>query len=272
LHPVRPKVKENYVRELLKDLNIQWSISRPDIAIIIGGDGTFANYAKNLRIPMLFVSVPDPNTLGSKARLAETNIQELKKSVARIQEGKFYLEGRKLLRVTFNKKHSVVFTDIYLERGDFGGCLRYSLTVRGRDKNEKKFSDYCIGNGVVISTSIGATGYFSYPQRLLSKGAKRDLSFANDRIGVCHINPFFFERRLWRSNHSYRKDGDNNNNPTPEIQYTVPFGSLISISLERPNKAFLYGISETSKGVEISNKVTVFINASNRAAKIIRLK
>lgn len=162
----------------------------------------------------------------------------------------------------------MVFTDIYLERGDFGGCLRFSLTVENTDKNERYFSDYCIGNGVVISTSIGATGYFSYPQRLLLKGPKKDLAFADDRIGICHINPYFFERRLWRLNHP----DDYGNGMPSGIQYTVPFGSAIRINLERPNKAFLYGISETSKGTEISNKMTVYVNALNRAAKIIRLK
>jgi NAD+ kinase len=204
--------------------------------------------------------------LGSKARLAEINIQDLKESIAKLQKSKFYVEERKLLRVTFNKIRSMAFTDIYLERGDFGGCLRYSLTVKNMDKNEKNFSDYCIGNGVVISTSIGATGYFSYPQRLLLKGAKKDFTFANDRIGICHINPYFFERRFWRSNHP--RDDDT----PPRIQYTVPFGSVIKINLERPNKAFLYGISETSKGRVISSKMTVYVSASNRAAKIIRLR
>jgi hypothetical protein len=43
----------------------------PDIALVVGGDGTFGYYGKKLQIPMLFVGVIDKDIMGSKARLAE---------------------------------------------------------------------------------------------------------------------------------------------------------------------------------------------------------
>ncbi len=260
LHPSRPKIGINYIQELVNDLDLTWSSKEPDIAIIVGGDGTFGYYARRLMIPMLFVGISDPNPLGSKARLAEIFLENLKGSIKRLQKGQFYIKRIRLLDVSFKKKHWLVFTDIYLERGNFGGCLRYTLTVESKGKRGKKFSDYCIGNGVIISTSIGASGYFSYPQRLASKNAKNYFAFGYDKIGICHINPYFFDRRSSRSN-----------NMPLGMQYTVPMEAAIKIKLERPTTAYLYGLRKGSKGVLIENETPIHVMASNYYSKIIKI-
>lgn len=264
LHPVRPKIQRNRIQKLLKDLGVPRSSNKPDIAIIVGGDGTFGYYARRLMIPMLFVGVSDVHLLGSKARLAEIFLETLPESITKLQKGQYYLENRRLLCVTIRKICRMVFTDVYLERGDFGGCLRYSLTVKTEGKNGQTFTDYCIGNGVIISTSIGASGYFSYPQRLISEKVSNNFKFDASKIGICHINPYFIDRKLRRSN-------SKSNRPFG-MQFTVPIESAIRIKLVRPSKAFLYGISRGSNGVEIGKETIVNVRASERSVNIIRLK
>jgi hypothetical protein len=53
--------------------------------------------------------------------------------------------------------------------------MRYLVTIKGGKKDEQKIIDYGIGNGVIISTSIGSSGYFSYPQRIKSEKVSREL-------------------------------------------------------------------------------------------------
>jgi NAD kinase len=103
LHPTRPKIGINYVQKLVKDLDLTWSSKEPDIAIIVGGDGTFGYYARRLMIPMLFVGVSDPNPLGSKARLAEIFLENLKGSIKRLQKRQYYIKRMRLLDVSFKK-------------------------------------------------------------------------------------------------------------------------------------------------------------------------
>ncbi len=49
-----------------------YSPSAPDVAIVVGGDGTFGYYGRILTVPMLFVGVKESDILGKRARLAET--------------------------------------------------------------------------------------------------------------------------------------------------------------------------------------------------------
>jgi hypothetical protein len=55
---------------VFQSVNITYSEKDPDIAIVIGGDGTFGYYGRIPCIPMLFVGVNDSDILGSKANLA----------------------------------------------------------------------------------------------------------------------------------------------------------------------------------------------------------
>ena len=47
-----------------------------------------------------------------------------------------------------------------------------------------EFTDYAIGNGVIISTATGSSGYYSYPQRI-GPGATpaHRAQFTNNKLG-----------------------------------------------------------------------------------------
>lgn len=161
------------------------------------------------------------------------------------------------------KRYSVdVLTDIYLERGRYAGCLRYRVTVKpfGHSKS-LPFSDYAIGNGVVISTSFGAGGYYSYPNRLRtgSRAAIGSKSFGDDKIGICHIIPVYLPRKS--------KDTFSHSD---KIMYTIPYSSGIQIKLLRDANARLYGTTVLSKGVPVTLDDTISVTTANRTAQIIK--
>lgn len=268
LHPKRPKVSLEHMIELIQSAGLTYSRRDPDIAIVVGGDGTFGFYGRLLTVPMLFVGFREKDLLGSKARLAHIYFEDLSKSLKDIQRSKFSIDERKMLSVGYGaSKPKEILTDIYLERGIFSGCLRYSVSVDYKKKMKhylsQGFTDYAIGNGVIISTSFGSNGYYDYPERIkLGKwnGTRQVKRFSDKKIGICHIIPVFLVRKSVDGIFESRI-----------IQYTVPFESNINVTLTRGANARLYGTSYGSRGVKISGNTKITISPSIRTAKIIRL-
>ena len=174
VHPKRPKVSVEQTATQLQSAGFLCSPNEPDVAIVVGGDGTFGYFGRILAVPMLFVGVKENDVLGSKARLAETTYHRLDKALQDIVAGRYWvLEKRMLSCKHLTAKHSDVLTDVYLERGEFAGCIRYLIKVN--NNGHSSFREYAIGNGLIVSTSYGSGGYFSYPNRLKSKEWDRNL-------------------------------------------------------------------------------------------------
>jgi len=184
-----------------------------------------------------------------------------------------------MFSLNYGTERSVdILTDIYLERGNFSHGIRYALSVfspvrSNPEQVPKKFTEYAIGNGVIISTSFGSGGYYSYPQRI-KQGKFNDNDtvthkrFSDNRIGICHIIPTFLLRekneRRGKKNNNIRMTGE-------QIQYTVPIESTIKINLIRNANVRLYGTADDSKGTAVGIDKEISIIASNRFAKIIQL-
>jgi len=273
VHPLRPKIKKKKLKNILESLNLKVSETSPDIALVIGGDGTFSYYGRNLSIPMLFVGVPNIDILGSKSRLAEISLEHLTKALQYIKKGSYYINKRKMFAV----KHGIfdpitVLTDIYVERGIFAGCIRYTISVTknkvtdkdGVNNNRTKpsFTDYVIGNGVIVSTSFGSTGYYSYIDKIKNINKKTCELFEDNKIGICHILPTFAVRK---------KDYSGKEEKITSIRYTVPFQSTIKINIIREADVRLYGIINNSKGIGVQINNSIIITPSERTAEIIRL-
>jgi hypothetical protein len=261
VHPKRPKVSVEQLISRIRSTNLQYSPNEPDIAIVVGGDGTFGYFGRILAMPMLFVGVRDSNILGSKARLAEITYNILDKALHEIAAGRYEISEKRKLSVRYCGRQSDILTDVYLERGILAGCIRYGIQVTLRNT---KFKDYSIGNGVIVSTSFGSGGYFSYPNWIKENQWDQNSSierFSDNRIGICHIIPTYLVRE---------KNGVLS--LTNKIQYTVPIDSQIQIRLVRNANARVYGTSLSSKGnkVVLGDKITIC--ASSHVAKIIKLK
>jgi hypothetical protein len=293
VHSKRPKISLNEILKVVQSAGLAYSNRNPDMAIVVGGDGTFGYYGKKLQIPMLFVGVNDKDIIGSKARLAEVLFEDLPKAIDDINNGNYRLDKRRMFSVSIKHKNNAnqngiegakdILTDIYIERGIFSRCIRYALSVTIRETNSeyhtlKKFAEYAIRNGVIISTSFGARGYYSYLDRITA--GKRNTNnksnnnsiqtFPDNRLGICHIIPTFLIRKL-----SLGKRKENKKKrtlvPSSYIRYTIPFHSIIKISLTRDADVRLYGTTEHSRGLAITSNDEIMISSSRRTAKIIRL-
>jgi hypothetical protein len=263
VHPKRPKIPVDKILKRIKSTGASYSQEEPDIAIVVGGDGTFGYYGRVLSIPLLFVGVKEVGVIGSRARLAEIFYDDLGRALHDIEAGRHSVIEKKMLSARLKRYSVDVLTDVYLERGKFAGCLRYATMVKPSGPNKfLPFSDYAIGNGVIISTSFGAGGYFSYPDRLQS--GKRDSmgpADFDDRIGICHIIPTYLLRK--------RKGIASQSN---KIRYTIPLCSTVRIKLLRDANARLYGTTTHSKGVPVRLGDTITVSPTKRTAKIIKLR
>jgi hypothetical protein len=293
VHSKRPKISLDEILKVVQSAGLAYSKKNPDMAIVIGGDGTFGYYGKKLQIPMLFVGVNDKDIIGSKARLAEVLFEDLPKAIDDIKNDNYRLDKRRMFSISIKHKNNDdqkgieeatdILTDIYIERGIFSRCIRYALSVTIREANSeyhtlKKFVEYAIGNGVIISTSFGARGYYSYLDRItLGKQNNNNKSntnsiqtFPDNRLGICHIIPTFLVRKLSLGK---RKENKKKSTVVPGsyIRYNIPYQSIIKISLARNANVRLYGTTEHSRGLAITSNDEIMISPSRRTAKIIRL-
>jgi hypothetical protein len=258
VNPKRPKLAVDIIKKKLQSSGLQYSASKPDAGIVVGGDGTFGYYGRILDMPLLFVGVREQGILSSKARLAEVMFDKLEDALLEIKVGHYQVTQRRMLRVGLRGCYTDVLTDVYIERGHFSGCIRYIVSI---SENESlKFKEYAIGNGVIISTSFGSGGYYSYPNRIGRAEQDKKCRFPENRIGVCHIIPTYLAR-----------ERDGRTRPRYEFKYTIPFRSQIQLGIVRDADARIYGITSHSRGIGLHFEDTVTVTGSDRRAQIIRL-
>jgi len=248
---------------MLSKAGIEYSTHKPDFGVVVGGDGVFSYYLRLLKIPLLLVGVGSRNAVGSKAYMAETYLSELPATLEKLADHKYQIEEKRGLRVSAGRRKGHVFTDIYLERGLDSNCLRYKVVVSGRDFS---FTDYSISNGVVITTALGSTGYYSALDKLLSANGLDTNKFSRiheEEIGICHILPTFTQRRT--NNIPGRIDR------RQPLRYTVRYGTKIEIKLVRWGDARLYGLTTNIRGIRIKLDDVVRIGPSDQVAKLVRV-
>lgn len=267
VHPKRPKISVDKITRNLRAANVHLCQQDPDVAIVVGGDGSFGYYGRVLGIPMLFVGVHEPDLLGSKSVLAETFYNDLYKALDCIEDGKYKITERRMISVSVNGNPEDVLTDVYLERGIFSGCLRYTVSVdlsgnNGANSNKSSsFTEFGIGNGIIASSSFGSGGYYSYIDRLNLQKKKHLLRFPDDEIGICHILPVYLAR----------KKGSGRAVEKCQVRYTIPFHSIVRFKLVRKADVRLYGTTVHSRGIKVLPNDEIELTGSNHIAKIIKI-
>lgn len=253
----KPKVPPAELRAVIGDAGMQVTEGPADLGVVVGGDGRFSKYGRTDDLPLLFVGVRSKGATGSKAHMAQVMFDELPRALSRIKEGDCKVEEHRRLGVLKNGRSiGEVFTDVYLQRGSASDCIRYKVSVRGGGVS---IGEAAIGDGVVVTTSAGSTGYYSYPDRL--KGDWMDPKaialIDKDQVGICHINPTFTER-AGETRHPLR--------------YTVPWGTRVELSLFREADARLYGTTDVRSGVKMSLGDVVTILPGRKVTKVVVLK
>jgi NAD+ kinase len=252
----KPKVPPEELRRVVEDAGMKAGEGGADFGVVVGGDGRFSRYGRTEDIPLLFVGMRAKGAAGSKAQLARIEYDHLSRALKRIGSGDYSIDEYPRLAVLLNGRNiGEVFTDVYLQRGGESTCIRYMVKA-GWPGNA--IEESAIGDGVVVSTSAGSTGYYSYPDRI--RGDYIDpggfASIEKDEIGICHITPTYTERA---------------GTDLHPLRYTVPWGSKISLSLFRKADARIYGTTDNRAGVRVSLGDEVEVRPGKKKTKVISL-
>jgi hypothetical protein len=253
----RPKVPYSEVKRIVEASGVKIVKENAEFGIVVGGDGLFSFFGRSESIPLMFVGVKSSSLTESKAYLAATYMEELASSIKIVREGKYLISEVNRLEVKVNGKVlGSVFTDVYIQRGAESNCIRYMVEVKGSEVNIR---EYAIGDGFVVCTRAGSTGYFSYLDKLRSGENLEPDKFTligDKEIGLCHIVPTYTER-----------EGDR----THPLRYTVPIDSLITIRLVREADARLYGVTNRRSGIRVSLNDRIEISKSKEVTRVIKL-
>jgi hypothetical protein len=252
----RPKVDPDALKKAIEGAGMKAGDRGADIGIVVGGDGLFSAYGKNEDVPLLFVGVRSRGATGSKAYMAAAYFDELPSALKALAEGRYEIQEHGRLEVLRNgKRLGEIFTDVYLQRGAESNCIRYRVKVTS---DAATTEDAAIGDGMVVTTSAGSTGYYSYPDRVGGTEMNVD-SFSmvgKDQIGICHITPTYTER-VGTGEHPFR--------------YTVSRDSRVEFWIMRPADARLYGVVGGRKGIKVGVHDRFSVFPSRNTTKVIAL-
>ena len=143
--------------ELPKDLHfhrLDRELPTADVVICFGGDGTILHMAKSVtryNVPILGVNI---GTMGFMAELESDELSELKK----LATGEFSIDHRMMLDVTVQRDRDIIFHELCLNdavvtKGAVARIVHLSVECDGVQAME------CGGDGLVVATPTGSTGY-----------------------------------------------------------------------------------------------------------------
>lgn len=126
-----------------------------DCMIVLGGDGTVLQAARDIReqhIPLIGVN------LGTLGYMTEVEPSRLEEALDRLMAGDYTVESRMMLngRIYFKDGHvqeSWALNDIVISRCGSLQIIKYNILVNGQFLN-----DYS-ADGVILTTPTGSTGY-----------------------------------------------------------------------------------------------------------------
>jgi len=250
----KPKVLPSVLKKMLEKAGFEVGDRRPDIGIVVGGDGRFSRYGRIEDIPLLFVGVRSRRGTGSKAFMARAQLDELPTALERISLGHYRIDNYRRLEVVKNGTVlGNVFTDVYLQRGADSTCIRYRVRATGEGVRIREAG---VGDGIVVSTAAGSSGYYSYPDRIRGDAVdpKAHTIIGQDMIGVCHLVPTYTERE---------------GSEQRPLRYTLPWGTVVELSIFRHADARVYGTSDSHEGVKVDVGDRVTIRPSRSVTKVI---
>ncbi len=128
-----------------------------DLAVVIGGDGTFMNVARRRAghdAPLLGVN------LGRRGFLTDVAVREISESFEQMLKGNFQIETRILLEASLSsndadndKRAFSALNDIVVYKTNFGRLLDFRISV------DREFVTALRADGVIVATPTGATAY-----------------------------------------------------------------------------------------------------------------
>lgn len=142
--------------EITKDKFCNKDIFRnSDIVIVLGGDGTLLNVARQAictEVPLFGVN------LGHLGFLTEIEVSEMYLALEKILNGEFTIEKRMMLEAFIEKNKEkknnfIALNDITISKGSFSRLVTYSIYIND------KYVDLYSADGIIISSPTGSTAY-----------------------------------------------------------------------------------------------------------------
>ncbi len=247
--------KAHSIRKALERMGLKISASRYEMTLFVGGDGTFAN--KSIEFddrPVLFLSRNWNKPNGSVSYNAQANIdsKSLSMIVRAITTGDYKIERQPLLNAVYSGKRYSSLYDFFVERYATKEAMRYDITVR---EGKRSFRTYAISNGFIVTTPLGSTGYYSYPDVLNGVKQKR---MEYGKIGLAHILPV----RI--------RDFYGSKSAKPEIRRVFTDRAVISATIERDVGQIMFGTS-SNKGIRIGAKkhIDFYVDKKNSLKMVL---
>lgn len=126
-----------------------------DFVICVGGDGTFLRAARDAysyRVPVLGIN------RGSVGFLAEVETRDIEWAIDRMAEGKISVQSRMVLSVSVVRSGETVFNDIAINDAVVSR-VAVSRILRLKVSMDEQYVDSFPGDGIILSTPTGSTGY-----------------------------------------------------------------------------------------------------------------
>ena len=133
---------------------IQGTDFEADIAISMGGDGTFLEAARrvgNKEIPILGIN------MGRLGFLSDFSPKEIEDAIAQIYDGTLRTESRSVLQVTYSKGSPRIYpyalNDVAVLKRDSSSMISIRVDING------EYLTTYQADGLIINTPTGSTGY-----------------------------------------------------------------------------------------------------------------
>ncbi len=135
-----------------KTYSDKYIISKVDIVLSIGGDGTLLSSARRFGsqgLPILGIN------LGNVGFLTDIPPINLTESLKQVFSGNYIKDKRTFLKATINKKKSyhLALNEVVIHSGSIAKLMEYELLINNRFVYRQK------ADGIIISTPTGSTAY-----------------------------------------------------------------------------------------------------------------
>ncbi len=126
-----------------------------EMLIVVGGDGTILKVGRDLAswgLPILGINV------GHKGFLAEMEVEGLPRYLPNIISGDYLISERIMLKATVVRGGKEIssfsaMNDVVITKGPFSRIIRLDVNI------DREFLESYTGDGIIISTPTGSTGY-----------------------------------------------------------------------------------------------------------------
>ena len=153
----------------LKSMKVKLVKEDPDVVISIGGDGTILLSERLYPgIPKLVIKT------SSTCRRCQYRPEQLRYILKLVMEGKYKIKEEKKVEARFKDIRLIGLNEVQLHNKKPTVALRFSVKADGFEQKN------VIGDGLIIATPFGSTGYYS---SITGKSFKKG-------IGLAFNNPY----------------------------------------------------------------------------------